>query len=211
PDLELVLVHGHYLHEGRVRLAEAADADPAVPFLLRLPAGWIPGEDALARLLDLARDEGLGLVNVLLHESPDGVVAARLERVSAFARARIVAEPGEDLDDVVDAVSGVTWVEGETYGFTTSPVVPQGRRAAYRARTEAQAEAARLAKEAERLRAQVAKWREEAGRWRRSAVELRREVGTLRRQLAAAGRAQQGLRTLVSTTMKRALRKRLRG
>lgn len=211
PDLELVLVHGHYLHEGRVHLAEAADADPAVPFLLRLPAGWIPGEDALARLLDLARDEGLGLVNVLLHESPDGVVAARLERVSAFARARIVAEPGEDLDDVVDAVSGVTWVEGETYGFTTSAVVPQGRRAAYRARTEAQAEAARLAKEAERLRAQVAKWREEAGRWRRSAVELRREVGTLRRQLAAAGRAQQGLRTLVSTTMKRALRKRLRG
>ncbi|MGW3350708.1 glycosyltransferase family 2 protein [Nonomuraea rubra] len=211
PNLELVLVHGHYQHEGRVRLAETADVDPAVPFVLHLPAGWAPAEDTLARLLDLARDDALGLVNVLLHETAsDGVVAARLERTSAFARARLVAADGEDLDDVVDEVSGVSWVEGETYGFTTSPAAPQGRRTAHRARLEAEAEAARLAKEAERLRAQVAKWREEAGRWRKSTVELRREVGTLRRQLAAANRAQQGLRTLVSTTMKRALRKRLR-
>ncbi|SEG58483.1 Glycosyltransferase, GT2 family [Nonomuraea solani] len=211
PDLERVLVHGHYLHDGRVRLATTPDVDPAVPFVLRLPAGWIPGEDTLARLLDLARDEGLGLVNVLLHESSEGVVAARLERVSAFARARVVAAPGEDLDDVVDAVSGVSWVEAGTYGFTTEPVPPLGRRGAYRARLEAQAEAARLAKENQRLREQVAKWKEESTRWRKSAVELRREVGTLRRQLAAADRAQQSLRTLVSTTMKRALRRRLRG
>ncbi|GAA2206065.1 hypothetical protein GCM10009850_015230 [Nonomuraea monospora] len=211
PDLELVLVHGHYLHEGRVHLAETLDVDPAVPFVLHLPAGWVPGEDTLARLLDLARDDGLGLVNVLLHESSEGVVAARLERASAFARARLVVTAGEDLDDVVDEVSGVAWVEGETYGFSTEAAVPLGRRGAYRARLEAQAEADRLAKEAERLRAQVAKWREEAGRWRKSTVELRREVGALRRQLAAANRAQQGLRTLVSTTMKRALRKRLRG
>ncbi|QFY06732.1 glycosyltransferase [Nonomuraea phyllanthi] len=213
PDLELVLVHGHYLHEGRVRLAATESVDPAVPFVLRLPAGWVPGEDSVARLLDLARDEGLGLVDVLLAESPEGVVTARLERVSAFARARIVAGPDDDLDDlddVVDAVSGVSWVEGESYGFGTEVTPPLGRRGAYRARTEAQAEAARLAKEAERLRAQVAKWREEAGRWRKSAVELRREVGTLRRQLAAANRVQQSLRTVVSTTMRRALRKRLR-
>ncbi|MEV4169398.1 glycosyltransferase [Nonomuraea sp. NPDC049709] len=214
PALDLALVQGHYRHEGRVRLAGAEDVDPAVPFVLRLPAGWIPGEDSLARLLDLARDEGLGLVNVLLDETPKGVVAARLERASAFARARVVVDPGEDLDDVVDAVSGVSWVEAETYDFTAftgGPAAPLlGRRGAYRARVEAQAEAARLAKEAERLRAQVAKWREEAGRWRKSTVELRREVGTLRRQLAAAGRAQQSLRTLMSATMKRALRKRLR-
>ncbi|MBB5777844.1 glycosyltransferase family 2 protein [Nonomuraea jabiensis] len=211
PHLDLVLVQGHYRHEGRVRLSATESVDPAVPFVLRLPPGWVPGEDSLARLLDLARDEGLGLVNVLLHESAQGVVAARLERASAFARARIVMAAGEDLDDAVDSVSGVTWVEAETYGFTTEAAAILGRRGAYRARLEAQAEAARLAKEAERLRAQVAKWRDEAGRWRKSTVELRREVGTLRRQLAAAGRAQQSLRVLVSTTMKRALRKRLRG
>ncbi|MGN9838507.1 glycosyltransferase family 2 protein [Nonomuraea sp. H19] len=211
PDLDLVLVHGHYLHEGRVRLAAGEDVDPAVPFVLRLPPGWVPGEDSLARLLDLARDESLGLVNVLLHESSEGVVAARLERVSAFARARIVREPGEDLDDAVDAVSGVSWVEAGTYGFTTDPAPLLGRRGTYRARMEAQAETARLAKEAERLRGQVAKWKEESGRWRKTAVELRREVGSLRRQLAAAGRAQKSLRALVASTMKRALRKRLRG
>lgn len=211
PALDLVLVQGHYEHEGRVRLSAAEDVDPSVPYVLRLPPGWVPGEDTVARLLDLARDEGLGLVNVLLDETGEGVAAARLERVSAFARARILAEPGEDLDDVVDAVSGVVWVEGETYGFTTEAGPPPlGRRGAYRGRQEAQAEAARLAKEAERLRAQVAKWKDEAGRWRRTAVELRREVGTLRRQLAAANRAQRSLRALVSTTMKRALAKRLR-
>ncbi|MFI7464237.1 glycosyltransferase [Nonomuraea sp. NPDC049646] len=218
PGLDLALVHGHYLHEGRVRLAAAEELDPATPFVLRLPPGWIPGEDTLARLLDLARDEGLGLVAVLLRESSQGVVAARLERCSAFARARMVAadgpdergEPG-DLDDVVDAVSGVSWVEGETYGFTTEAAPLIGRRGAYRARLEAQAETERLAAEADRLRAQVAKWKDEATRWRRTAVELRRDVSTLRRQLAAANRAQQSLRTLLSATMKRALGRRLRG
>ncbi|MFF4190825.1 glycosyltransferase [Nonomuraea sp. NPDC001831] len=218
PALDLALVHGHYLHEGRVRLATAEEVDPATPFVLRLPPGWIPGEDTLARLLDLARDEGLGLVAVLLRESSQGVVAARLERCSAFARARMVAadHPGEhgepgDLDDVVDAVSGVSWVEGETYGFTTEAAPLIGRRGAYRARLEAQAETERLAAEADRLRAQVTKWRDEATRWRRTAVELRRDVSTLRRQLAAANRAQQSLRTLLSATMKRALGRRLRG
>ncbi|TDD09158.1 glycosyltransferase [Nonomuraea diastatica] len=211
PDLELVLVRGHYEHEHQVRLASAEKIDPAVPFVLRLPPGWAPGEDTVAHLLDLARDEGLGLVNVLLRESADGVVAARLERTSAFARARIVAAPGEDLDDAVDTVSGVSWVEGETCGFTAEPVPPTGRRAAYKARVEAQTEAARRAAENERLRAQVAKWKEEAGRWRKSTVELRREVGALRRRIAAANRAQQSLRVMVSTTMRRALRKRLRG
>ncbi|MEV0618082.1 glycosyltransferase [Nonomuraea sp. NPDC050404] len=210
PDLELVLVHGHYRHEGRVRLAATSEVDPAVPFVLRLPAGWVPGEDSLAGLLELAREEGLGLVNVLLDESSDGVVAARLERAAAFARARFVAEPGEDLDDVVDAVSGVSWVAGETTGFTNGAEPPVGRRGAYKARVAAQAEAARLAKEVERLRAQVAKWKDESSNWRKSAVELRREVGTLRRQLHAANRAQQNLRTLVSTKMRTALRKRLR-
>ncbi|MEV3977343.1 glycosyltransferase [Nonomuraea sp. NPDC049758] len=211
PGLDLALVHGHYQHEGRVRLATAEELDPATPFVLRLPPGWIPGEDTLARLLDLARDEGLGLVAVLLRESSQGVVAARLERRSAFARARMVAggEPG-DLDDVVDAVSGVSWVEGETYGFTTEAAPLIGRRGAYRARLEARAEAERLAAEADRLRAQVTKWRDEATRWRRTAVELRRDVSTLRRQLAAANRAQQSLRTLLSATMKRALGRRLR-
>ncbi|MFI6298683.1 glycosyltransferase [Nonomuraea sp. NPDC050790] len=211
PALDLVLVHGHYQHEPRVRLAVTDAVDPAVPWILRLPAGWAPAEDGLSRMLDLAAGEGLGLVNVLLSESPAGLVGARLERSAAFARAAIVAEPGEDLDDAVDDVSGVTWVEGESYGFTQTPAAPLGRRGALRARVEAQAEAARLAKETERLRAQAAKWREEAGKWRdeagkwrKSAVDLRREVGTLRRQLMAANRSQRSLRALLAAALKRA-------
>ncbi|GAA3411205.1 glycosyltransferase family 2 protein [Streptosporangium vulgare] len=229
PDLDLVLIRGHYAHEPRVRFADevpavvpalssdrpGGSAAPgpawAVPYRLRLPAGWVPGEDTLARLLDLARDEGYGLVSVLLAEgdgdaetgemgeggriaepvgagtgSGRAVVRARLERAAAFARAAIVLEEGEDLDDAVDDTFGVIWVDGETYGFAPEAAALTGRRGAYRARAEADAEVARLAREAERLREQVAKWRDEAGRWRRSTVELRREVGTLRKELAAA-------------------------
>ncbi|NUR84298.1 MAG: glycosyltransferase family 2 protein, partial [Nonomuraea sp.] len=123
-------------------------------------------------------------------------------------RAALVADQDERVEDAVDDVAGVTWVEGETYGFTREPADIPGRRAAYRARTEAKAEAERLAKEVERLRGQVARWRDEAGKWRKSAVELRREVGTLRRQLAAATKAQRDLRTLVRASVKRALRRK---
>jgi hypothetical protein len=210
PDLDLVLVHGHYAHEGRVRLAASGTPSRAVPYVLRLPAGWVPGEDSLALLLDLARDEGQGLVSVLLHEEAHGVVTARLERTAAFARAAIVAAPGEDLDDAVDDVFGACWVEGETYGFLPVSRAPEpaGRRGAYRARIEAEAEAVRLAAEVERLRGQITKWRDEAAKWRRNTVELRREIGTLRRQLAAAGRMQQSLRTLLAASLRRALRRK---
>ncbi|GAA2865876.1 hypothetical protein GCM10010517_25260 [Streptosporangium fragile] len=190
PDLDLVLIRGHYAHEPRVRFAPGAPPPPgAVPYRLRLPVGWVPGEDTLARLLDLAGEEGYGLVSVLLSESgagtARGVVAARLERTAAFARAEIVREEGEDVDDAVEDTFGVIWVDGETYGFAPEARPITGRRGAYRARAEAEAEVARLTKEAERLRGQVAKWREEAGRWRKSAVDLRREVGQLRREAGA--------------------------
>ncbi|MFI6319933.1 glycosyltransferase family 2 protein [Nonomuraea sp. NPDC050556] len=207
PSLDLVLLRGHYAYEGRVRLADAPVVDPAVPYVWRLPVGWVPGEDSLAALLDVARDEGQGLVNVLLEETAAGVVAARLERTSAFARASLLVGPGESLDDVVDEVSGVCWLEGESYGFTRSAQGLVGRRGAYRARLEASAEAVRLSQEVERLRGQVARWKDEAGRWRKSTVEMRREVSSLRRQLAAAARARQGMRALLASSVRRALRR----
>jgi len=226
PDLDLVLIRGHYAHEPRVRFADETPAAPrdrpgtlappgparAVPYRLRLPAGWVPGEDTLARLLDLAVDEGYGLVSVLLAEEDgtDGtgsgraVVAARLERAAAFARAAIVLREGEDFDDAVDDTFGAIWVDGETYGFAPKARALTGRRSAYRARSEAEAEVARLTKEAERLREQVVKWRDEAGRWRRSTVELRREVGTLRKELAAARKVvQYGLLSSVKRVITR--------
>ncbi|MEU9886592.1 glycosyltransferase [Sphaerisporangium sp. NPDC051011] len=210
PRLDLTLLRGHYAHDPRVRLT-SGEAERLAPYRLRLPAGWVPGEDSLARLLDLAVDGDHGLVGVLLAESPDGVTTARLERRSAFARAALVGSADPDLgadgavsdatagglgtgvvagravDDLVDDVYGTLWIDGESLGFLpaadATPV--KGRRMAYRARLDAEAEIVKLTKEAERLRGQVTKWREEAGRWRKSAVDLRREVGSLRKELAA--------------------------
>ncbi|GII01296.1 glycosyltransferase family 2 protein [Planobispora takensis] len=205
PDLDLVLVRGHYAHEPRVRLEPLTRN--AAPYRLRLPAGWVPGEDSLARLLDLAVEGGYGLVSVLLSEGPGRrVTTARLERAAAFARAAIVLREGEDLDDAVEETFGTLWVEGQAYGFTPEPQPITGRRGAYRARTEAQAEVVRLTKEVERLRGQVGKWREEAGRWRKSTVELRREVGTLRKELAAARKVVQD--GLISSVKRAIIRRR---
>ncbi|WP_431896590.1 glycosyltransferase [Nonomuraea sp. bgisy101] len=208
PNLDLVLAQGHYAHEGRVRLAVDDVVEPAVPYVLRVPAGWVPGADTLARLLDVAGSEGQGLVDVLLAESASGIVSARLERTAAYARAAIVAGPEEDLDDAVDSVFGVRWVAGETYGFTRQTRDIPGRGSVYRARMDAQAEVEKLRADVERLRGQVARWRDDAGKWRKSAVELRREVGSLRRELAAAGRVQQGLRAALTASLRRALRKK---
>ncbi|MFD0665720.1 hypothetical protein [Thermocatellispora tengchongensis] len=185
----MVLIRGHYAHEGRVRLRAFSEQSFA-PYHLRVPAGWVPGEDSVARLLDLAREQGYGLVNVLLAETAEGVTAARLERTAAFSRAVIVAGEGEDLDDAVEDVFGVLWVDGGAYDFTPAAEAPPitGRRSAYRARQEAAAEVARLTREAERLREQVTRWRDEAGKWRKSAVEFRRELGAARKELAAAKR-----------------------
>ncbi|RCG30909.1 glycosyltransferase [Sphaerisporangium album] len=187
PRLDLTLLRGHYAHDTRVRLT-SGEAERLAPYRLRLPAGWVPGEDTLARLLDLAVDGDHGLVSVLLDEAPDGVTTARLERRSAFARAALVggADSEGAVDDLVDEVYGTLWIDGETLGFLpASEATPvKGRRMTYRARLDAEAEIAKLTKEAERLRGQVTKWREEAGRWRKSAVDLRREVGGLRKEVA---------------------------
>ncbi|WP_248964321.1 glycosyltransferase family 2 protein [Sphaerisporangium perillae] len=206
PRLDLALIQGHYAHESRVRLTPD-DAERLAPFRLRLPAGWVPGEDTLARLLDLGVDGGHGLVGVLLAESPEGIVTARLERRAAFARAALILTPeasaggaahdGDAVDDAVDDVFGTVWTDGETLGFVpaSQTSAAKGRRMAYRARLETEAEVVKLTKEIERLRGQVSKWREEAGRWRKSAVDLRREVGALRREVSRlkAGR----LRTMI--------------
>ncbi|MGW5264373.1 glycosyltransferase [Microbispora sp. NPDC004025] len=201
PSLDLVLLRAHYTHEGRVRLAMAAP-DTLSPYRLRLPPGWVPGEDSIGGLLAMARERELGLVSVLLAEGSEGVTAARLERTEAYARAALVAAEGEDADDAVDEMFGTYWADGETHGFRAAAEAPayMNPRTAYRKRVEAQAEVERLTKEVERLRGQVTKWRDEAAKWRKSAVEFRREIGTLRRQVStlrgqvSALRHAQGLR-----------------
>lgn len=113
-ELDLRLIHEEYREEGRVRLVEeiAPSAFPA-PYRLHLPCGWTPDEQTLGQLLREMREEGVGLWTLA---GPDGQVG-RLESTAAMARARHVADPGEDLDAVVAQVSVCRESEAPSVGF----------------------------------------------------------------------------------------------
>ena len=114
-QLDARMLHAEYVGEPRVRFRKevGTTAFPAA-WRLELPAGWAPGRDTLRRLTREANHQVRGLVSVT---RPDGAVA-RFERTSSFARALLVRGPGEDLDDVVDAVTGSWWYDGAEEGFT---------------------------------------------------------------------------------------------
>ncbi|GGL03427.1 hypothetical protein Sme01_65380 [Sphaerisporangium melleum] len=117
PLLDLLMVRGLYRGEPRVRFAESVPETVApVPYRLLCPAGWVPGPETLRRLVRQAVERGDGLVSVALDEA-DEVIAARLERTAAFARAALVRAEGESLDAAVDDVAGTRWVDGASLGF----------------------------------------------------------------------------------------------
>ncbi|MGV9307818.1 glycosyltransferase [Nonomuraea sp. NPDC003727] len=191
PLLDLRLLHAQFTHDPRVRL----DGPPSgvAPFRLLCPPGWMPGHDTVERLVAHLEDSDGGVLCVALGERPDGVVAARLERTAALSRAALVIRPGEILDDVLDEVFGVEWVDGAEFGFTRRPrVYPPRRRplpeherlarqrekelARLRERAAAlRAEVAQLRREAAKGRRDTARWKEKAEHWRREAVRLARE------------------------------------
>lgn len=112
-SLDLRLMQAEYTSEPRVRFVEelAPTAFPAM-YRVHLPVGWRAGQ-ALRTVLRDMQEQGHGLRSVLL---PDGRVA-RFELTAAYERAsRLVAE-SEDIDDVVDAISGSWWSEGVELGF----------------------------------------------------------------------------------------------
>lgn len=114
PMLDTRLVREEYAGEGRVSFVEAppVSAFPAL-FRMHLPTGWRPGGCTVEDLVLEMQRRAQGLRSVLL---PDGSVV-RLERTTAFERARRVMRAGEDLDDVVDEVSATWWSEGVEDGF----------------------------------------------------------------------------------------------
>ncbi|GAA0943074.1 glycosyltransferase family 2 protein [Nonomuraea longicatena] len=157
PRLDLRLLRNLYTHEPRVSFAvrQPASVFPA-PFALRVPPGWVPGADTLARLVKTAEDDLLGLVSIALAETRDGVAAARLERTAAFSRA---AFHNGEPDDLVDELFGVLWVSGAEYGFVPEedkePLA--GDAAKWRALAASRAaEVKKLSAEVERLRAELA-------------------------------------------------------
>jgi GT2 family glycosyltransferase len=156
PLLDLRLLHNLYAHEPRVAFAEGVPVSAAPsPFQLHLPTGWVLGADTLAQLVRHADQDLLGLVSVALSEGRDGVVAARLERTAAFARAALFEGPADDL---VDEMYGSEWVSAREYGFA-------------------------VAEEAEPLTGDAAKWRGLAGRRLNEIKELRGEVERLQAEV----------------------------
>lgn len=161
PLLDLRLLSHHYAHEPRVEFARSVPGSAApAPFLLTLPSGWVLGADTLTKLVRHAERDLLGLVCVALAEEESEVVAARLERTAAFARAALF--PG-GADDLVDEMFGSEWVSGAEYDFATAEEAepPAGEPAKWRALAgqrlgevnELRAEVERLNAEIERLTA----------------------------------------------------------
>ncbi|WP_232832297.1 glycosyltransferase family 2 protein [Nocardiopsis sp. FIRDI 009] len=153
PFFEPRLTLENYRCEPRVRFADAVpEPDPRVPFRLRLSSGCRPTRNAVQILTDTANEERVGLIEI---DYADGATA-RLERNSAFARARRVARDGEDLDRVVAEVHGTLRVDAEELGVRTpgSEYKP------------------------------IKDWQKQLNEAREQAAEYREQVRTLKRRLA---------------------------
>ncbi|MDP9860747.1 MULTISPECIES: glycosyltransferase [Streptosporangium] len=215
PLLDLRLLRAQYAHEGRVSFAERAPATsfPA-PFRLTCPAGWVPGAESLAMLVGQADKDDEGLLLVALEEDASGVVAARLERTSAVARALRVVRDGESLDDVIADLYGATWLDAESWRLRPAarayPHWASDRnREAVRWRAEAesrrreaeraQRQVAALKAELKELRASAAKGTRDTARWKEKAEQRRLEAVALRQaqKRSLLGRAARRLRGLV--------------
>lgn len=123
PQKSARLLRASYAGEPRVTLAESLP-EPAGQFRMVLgSAAWAPTPETLGTLVLHLERTHHGLRQVMM---PDGS-SARVERTAAFARARKVAEPGEDLDDVVDELFGSWWVEGGDAGFEPSATIKRPR------------------------------------------------------------------------------------
>ncbi|WP_214106478.1 glycosyltransferase [Acrocarpospora catenulata] len=187
PLLDLRLLQATYGHDGRVVLAEAEPPTTA-PFVFRCPSGWAVGPETLDRLVRRAEDEDSGVRCLALTEERGEVLAARLERTAAVSRARRVAAPFEDLDDVIAKISDVTWHDGEEYGMlapgTAYPRL-EGNRNRAAAQWKARALHAELVhgkvKEQVRdLREQNLELRRAVAKGQKEAVRLRAEADRLR-------------------------------
>jgi glycosyltransferase involved in cell wall biosynthesis len=114
--LDVRLIEETFRGDARVRFAEEApEVDPQVPFVVRVPVGATPVPTLVADLVEAANQNKAGLVCAPLPgaaRADDGVL--RLERASAFARARHL-EPGaegRELDRAVEQVYGTYWMPG---------------------------------------------------------------------------------------------------
>ncbi|MEU6778505.1 glycosyltransferase [Nonomuraea angiospora] len=190
PHLDLRLIQANFAGDPRVHLTSPLEG--TAPFRLSVPPGWVPSEDTVERLVDHMEQYDLGALCLALEETAQGVTMARLDRTAAESRAALVAAPDDDWDDLIDALFGLEWLDGESWGFKRRPAVYPPRKrpvpeldrlaaehekkiALYRKRTAAlRAELAQLRRETGKNARDAARWREKAEAWRREAVRLAR-------------------------------------
>lgn len=112
PCFELRLMRDLFAHDERIRLIDEAAPTPApAPFRYRGPVDVPLHRATLERMVEDAQKD---LTGVLVVDLPDGR-AARLERTSALGRALLLAEPGEDLDEIIATTHGVRHVAPDRY------------------------------------------------------------------------------------------------
>ncbi|MBN6056022.1 glycosyltransferase family 2 protein, partial [Nonomuraea sp. RK-328] len=231
PDLDLQLIRAQFDHDPRVRLvpppawpapaadpadpADSADSGPAQgsppvvpPFRLLVPPGWVPSRDAVERLVQRLEETDGGVLCLALDETEDGVVVARLERTAALSRAALVAGPGEHLDDVLDEVFGLEWLDGRAWGFARRPALYPPRRRPVPEHVvqlaQRDKEIVLLRKRAAALRSELAEQRRLAGKATRDAARWRQKAEEWRRKAVALSRSRE------RTVLRRAVR-RVRG
>ena len=215
PLLDLRLVQGQYAHDSRVSFAEEVPPTSApAPFRLTCPAGWVPGAESLALLVEQAEKDDEGLLLVALEENESGVVTARLERTAAVARAMRFARDDESLDDVIADLYGATWLDAESWQFrpaaraypawapiaTARPCAGVRRPSPANGRPNGPSGRSRRSGPSSRSCApRSARGQRDTSRWREKAEQRRLEAVALRKaqERSFLGRATRRLRKLV--------------
>ncbi|MFI6319932.1 glycosyltransferase [Nonomuraea sp. NPDC050556] len=112
PDFELRLMRDLFSGDDRIRLIDEEAATPAPsPFRYRGPVDVPLHRATLERMVeDVQKD----LTGVLVVDLPGGRTA-RLERTSALARARLLGDPDDDVDRIIEVTHGVRHADPARY------------------------------------------------------------------------------------------------
>ncbi|MFC5832371.1 glycosyltransferase [Nonomuraea insulae] len=202
PHLDLLLIHACFAHDPRVHLTTGSPPPGTPPFRLSVPPGWVVANDAVERLVEHMEQHDLGTLRVALEETAHGeVTVARLDRTAALSRAALVSEPGDDLDDLIDALFGLEWLDGETWGFRRRPATYPPRKRPPSELALREKELTLLRERLTALRAEMAQLRRESGKNGRDAARWREKAESWRREAARLARNQN------RTVLKRAIRR----
>ncbi|MFC4011760.1 glycosyltransferase family 2 protein [Nonomuraea purpurea] len=122
PCFELRLMRDLFAHDERIRLIDEAAPTPApAPFRYRGPVDVALHRVTLERMIESVQKD---LTGVLVVDLPDGRTA-RLERTSALGRAVLLADPGDDLDEIIETTHGVRHEPPDRFWPAPPPKQPE--------------------------------------------------------------------------------------